>query len=30
VIGLFFAVLYFASGAFSRMFARRLATGLPT
>jgi hypothetical protein len=30
VIGLFFAVLYFASGAFSRMFARRVVTGAPT
>jgi hypothetical protein len=30
VVALFFAVLYFASGAFSRMFARRLATGAPT
>ena len=30
VVGLFFAVLYFASGAFSRMFAKRLATGAPT
>jgi hypothetical protein len=27
VVGLFFAVLYFASGGFSRMFAKRLATG---
>ena len=30
VVGLFFAVLYFASGAFSRMFAKRLATGAPS
>ena len=30
VVGLFFAVLYFASGGFSRMFAKRLATGAPT
>ena len=27
VVGLCFAVLYFASGGFSRMFAKRLATG---
>jgi hypothetical protein len=30
VVGVFFAVLYFASGGFSRMFAKRLATGAPT
>ncbi|MTD95358.1 hypothetical protein GIW81_13545 [Hyphomicrobium sp. xq] len=30
VVGVFFAVLYFASGGFSRMFAKRLATGEPT
>jgi hypothetical protein len=30
VVGLFFAVLYFASGGFSRMFAKRLPTGAPT
>jgi hypothetical protein len=29
VVGLFFAVLYFASGGFSRMFAKRLPTGAP-
>jgi hypothetical protein len=30
VVVLFFAVLYFASGAFSRMFAKRLAASAPT
>jgi hypothetical protein len=30
VVGVFFAVLYFASGGFSRMFAKRLPTGAPT
>jgi hypothetical protein len=29
VIVLFFAVLYFASGSFSRMFAKRLTAGAP-
>jgi hypothetical protein len=30
VIVLFFAVLYFASGSFSRMFVKRLATSAPS